>query len=151
MTVGDRRHKNLSTSSNKLLKHNSNFSPTLTSSLYKTSSLHSSHHSQATGIIYSGATYIYFYADAPIVNIDCSALKVTVGTATGQSQNSTGTGELNLPKPLWIPSHRAYHARVLTYLNRCRYAMLYRLYSHIHTCGCNSKGHTRHPSANRIA
>ena len=42
---------------------------------------------------------IYFSADAPIVNVDCSAPKLTVGTATGQSQKSTGTGELNLPKP----------------------------------------------------
>ena len=44
----------------------------------------------------SGATVIYFSADSPIVNIDRSAPKVTVGTATGQSQKSTGTGELNL-------------------------------------------------------
>ena len=33
-----------------------------------------------------------------MVNIDRSAPKVTLGKATGQSQNSTGTGELNLPK-----------------------------------------------------
>ena len=33
-----------------------------------------------------------------MVNIDCTAPKVTVGTATGQTQISTGTGELNLPK-----------------------------------------------------
>ena len=50
------------------------------------------------GIIDSSATDIYFSADAPIVKIDPSAPKVTVETATGQSQNSTGTGELNLPK-----------------------------------------------------
>ena len=41
---------------------------------------------------------IYFSADAHIFNIERSAPKVIVGTATGQSQNSTGTGELNLPK-----------------------------------------------------
>ena len=33
-----------------------------------------------------------------MVNIDRTAPKVTVGTATGQTQLSTGTGELNLPK-----------------------------------------------------
>ena len=33
-----------------------------------------------------------------MVNIDRTAPKVTVGTATGQTQISTGTGELNLPK-----------------------------------------------------
>ena len=33
-----------------------------------------------------------------MVNIDRAAPKVTVGTATGQTQISTGTGELNLPK-----------------------------------------------------
>ena len=33
-----------------------------------------------------------------MVNIDGSAPKVTVGTATGQTQNSTGKEELNLPK-----------------------------------------------------
>ena len=33
-----------------------------------------------------------------MVNIDRDAPKVTVRTATGQTQRSTGTGELNLPK-----------------------------------------------------
>ena len=75
--------KNLNTSNNELLKHTANFSPTLSSSPYKTYSLHSKHHLQATGIIDSGATDILFSADAPIVNIDRSAPKVTVGTATG--------------------------------------------------------------------
>ena len=40
----------------------------------------------------------YFSNDAPIVNIDLSAPKFTVGTVTGQSQQSKGTGELNFPK-----------------------------------------------------
>ena len=97
-------NKNLSTSNNKLLKYTANFSPTLTSSPHKTSSLHSNHILQATGIIDPGATDIYFSVDATIVNIDRSAPKVIVGTATGQSQNSTGTGELNLPKlPSGLP------------------------------------------------
>ena len=94
MTVGDRRHKNLSTYSNELLQNNANFSPTLKTSLH---SSNISHTPQATGIVDSGATDIYFSEDAPIVNVDHSAPKVTVGTATGQSQQSTGTGELNLP------------------------------------------------------
>ena len=33
-----------------------------------------------------------------MVNIDRAAPKVTAGTATGQKQSSTGTGELNIPK-----------------------------------------------------
>ena len=33
-----------------------------------------------------------------MVNIDRAALKVIAGTATGQKQSSTGTGELNIPK-----------------------------------------------------
>ena len=33
-----------------------------------------------------------------MVNIDRAATKVTVGTATGQTQVSIGTGKLNLPK-----------------------------------------------------
>ena len=33
-----------------------------------------------------------------MANIDRSTPKVTVGTDTGQTQSSTGTGELNLPK-----------------------------------------------------
>ena len=49
-------------------------------------------------MVNSGATDIYFSDDAPIVNINLSAPKVTVETATGQSQKSTGTGELNFPK-----------------------------------------------------
>ena len=42
--------------------------------------------------------YIYYSTDSPIVNIYRSTPQVTVGTANGQSQNPTGTGELNLPK-----------------------------------------------------
>ena len=33
-----------------------------------------------------------------MVNIDCAATKVTVGTATGQTKVFIGTGELNLPR-----------------------------------------------------
>ena len=33
-----------------------------------------------------------------MVNTDRSAPKVTVGTATGKTQSSSGTGELNIPK-----------------------------------------------------
>ena len=55
----------------------------------------------ATGIVESGATDIYFSTDSPIVNVDLSSPTVKVGTATGQTQQSTGTGDLNLPQ---IPS-----------------------------------------------
>ena len=51
----------------------------------------------ATGIVDSGATDIYFAADAPIINFDLSAPTVKFGTETGQTQQSTGTGDLNLP------------------------------------------------------
>ena len=85
----------LSKSSGTLLTHNDNFIPTL----YKP--LPSSPDITATGIVDSGDTYIYFAADSPIVNIDLSAPKVKVGTATGKTQQSTGTGDLNLPR---IPS-----------------------------------------------
>ena len=83
-------------SSNLNIKWNStnnllaNYSPTLTPK--KQTSL------QATGIVDSGTTDIYLSADAPILNIDRAATKVTVGTATGQTQVSICTGELNLPK-----------------------------------------------------
>ena len=46
----------------------------------------------------SGDTDIYFSADAPMVNIDRSAPKVTVVTAPGQTQSAALTGELNIPK-----------------------------------------------------
>ena len=46
----------------------------------------------------SGDTDISFSADSPMVNIDRSAPKVTLGTATVQTQSSAGTGELNIPK-----------------------------------------------------
>ena len=59
---------------------------------------------KATGIVDYGATDIYFYTDAPIVNIELSAKKVKVGTLTGQNQQSTRTGELDLPHiPLGFP------------------------------------------------
>ena len=83
---------NLSNSSKTLLPHNANFSPTLDNIL------HNSQNIPATGIVDSGATDIYFAADAPIVNVNLSASKVKVGTATGQSEQSTGIENLNLPQ-----------------------------------------------------
>ena len=77
-------------SSDKLLTPHANFSRSLDK--YLPSSLDTT----ATDIFDSGATDIYFSTDAPIVNIDLSAPKVKVGTATGQTQQSTGTGDLNL-------------------------------------------------------
>ena len=82
---------NLRKSNNNPLTNTANFSTALTTSQYKSSL-------QGTGRIDSGAKEIYFSADAPMVNIDRSSPKVTVGTATGQTQSSTGTGELNIPK-----------------------------------------------------
>ena len=52
-----------------------------------------------TGIVDSGATNIYFATDAHVVNIDRASPKVTVITATGQTQQSTGTDNLALPHP----------------------------------------------------
>ena len=83
---------NLSNSSNTLLHHNDNCSPTLKNIV------HSSQNPQATGIVDSGTTDIYFSDDAPIVNIHLSDPKVTVGTANVQSQQSSGKGELTTPK-----------------------------------------------------
>ena len=40
---------------------------------------------------------IGFAPDAPVVNIDRAAPKVTVGTATGQTKQYAGTGNLALP------------------------------------------------------
>ena len=68
---------NLSNSINTILHHNANFSPTLITIV------HSSQNPQATVIVDSGATDIYLSADALIVNVDRSAPKVKVGTATG--------------------------------------------------------------------
>ena len=51
----------------------------------------------STGIVDSGATDIYFASDAPVVNIDRVAPRVTVGKATGQTQQSAGMGKLALP------------------------------------------------------
>ena len=59
----------------------------------------------STAVVNSGASNIYFAKDAAICNFDSSALKVNVGTATGQVQRSTGTAELNLPSlPANIPT-----------------------------------------------
>ena len=81
----------MSTSSDKSLTPHANFSPTLDISLPI------SPDTTATFIVNSGAMDIYFSTDAPIVNIDLSAPKVKVGTATGKTQQSTGTGDLDLP------------------------------------------------------
>ena len=79
------------TSSNKLLTPHAKFSTNLDKSLP------SSPDTTATGIVDSGATDIYFSTNAPIVNIDLLAPKVKVGTETGKTQQSTGTGDLDLP------------------------------------------------------
>ena len=68
---------NLINSSNTTLPHNANFSPTLKNIV------HSSQDTQATGIVDSVTTDIYFSGDAPIVNVDLLDPKVTVDTATG--------------------------------------------------------------------
>ena len=85
-------HSKLSNSSKTLLTNNTHFSPTLDKLLPSSPNIPS------TGIVDSGATAIYFAADASIVNINLSAPKVKVGTATGQTQQFTGTGDLNLPQ-----------------------------------------------------
>ena len=112
-----RIRKSVGTSNNYPLTNTANFSTTLNSIRTKSTT-------QATSIIDSGATDIYFSADAPMVNIDRSAPKVTVGTTTGQTQNSTGTGELNLLK---LPSGFAVTGHIMPgfrhILNRCRPAM----------------------------
>ena len=84
----------LSNYSKTLLPHNAHFTPTLDIPLT------SSQNIPATGIVDSRDPDIYFAADAPIVNINLSAPTVKVGTATGQTQQSTGTGDLNLPQLL---------------------------------------------------
>ena len=98
----------------KLLTHTSNFSPTLDIETLISPSIKvpANHTLQQrvllilkTGINDSGTTDIYFSTDAPVVNIDRSAPKVTVSTATGQTQQSTRTGYLALPHlPLGFPS-----------------------------------------------
>ena len=85
-------HSKLIKSSDTLLTHNANFSPTL----YKLLTI--SPDITATCIVDSGATDIYFAADSPIVNIDLSDPTVKVGTANGKTQQSTGTGDLHLPQ-----------------------------------------------------
>ena len=88
----------LSTSSDTLLTHNANFSPTLDKYLPSSPDI------TATGIVDSRATDIYFYTDAPIVNINVSSPKVKLGTTTGQTQQYTGAGDLKLPHlPLGFP------------------------------------------------
>ena len=81
--------------SDTLLTHNAKCSPT------PDKPLPSSPDITATFIVDTRATDIYFAADAPIVNINPSDPTVKVDTATGKKQQSTGTGDLNLPQ---IPS-----------------------------------------------
>ena len=88
-------HNNLINYSKTLLPHNALFSLTL----HKTFT--SSPNIPSTGIVDCKYMDIYLSADAPIVNINLSAPTVKVGTATGQTKQSTGTGDLNLPQ---IPS-----------------------------------------------
>ena len=68
--------------------------------------LPSSPYKKATGIVDSRATDIYFSTDAPVVNIYLAAPMVRVGTTTGQTQQSTVTGELALPN---LPSPGLHH------------------------------------------
>ena len=102
----------------KLLTYTANFSTTLdiaTLTLPNSSKVPANHTRQehvllkkATGISDSGATDVYFSTDSPVVNIDRAAPKVTIGTATGQTQKSAGTGNLalpNLPSGFTIKGH----------------------------------------------
>ena len=89
----------------KLLTHTDNFSPTLeqnlTLSIRKVQTNHTRQQhvflTKSTVIVDAGATDIYFSTDAAVVNIDRASPKVTVGTATGQTQQSLGTGNPSLP------------------------------------------------------
>ena len=99
MTSGTvNKNSKLSISSDTLLSHDANFITTLDKPLPSIPDI------TATSILDSGATDIYFNADAPIVNIDLLSPTVKVGTATGKTQHSTGTGDLNLPQlPSGLP------------------------------------------------
>ena len=104
----------------KLFNHTANFSSTLdiaTLTLPNISKVQSNHTCQqcalptnATGIVDSGATDIYFATDAHVFNIDCAAPKVTVGTEKGQTQQSAGAGNLALPH---IPSEFPIKGRLI--------------------------------------
>ena len=52
-----------------------------------------------TGIVDLGASDIYFAPDAPTTNFTHTSTHITVGTATGQTQNSSITAALNLAHP----------------------------------------------------
>ena len=87
--------------------HTSNFintldiTPSTLPNINKAKANHKRQHdalpTNATGIVDSGATDIYFSTDAPVVNIYRAALKVIVGNAIGKIQQSTGTVKVALP------------------------------------------------------
>ena len=45
----------------------------------------------------TGASAIYFSADAPVTHVDTTAPAVAVGTATGQRQKSVATAQHQIP------------------------------------------------------
>ena len=53
---------------------------------------------ESTGIIDSRATGIHFAPDAPVHHKDPQAPPITVGTASGQVQRSSGSASLDLPQ-----------------------------------------------------
>ena len=50
-----------------------------------------------TAIVDSGASGWYFRTGAPVTNVDRTAAKIRVGTATGQAQQSDASCTLPLP------------------------------------------------------
>ena len=54
-------------------------------------------HEDHTSIVDSGASGFYFSKNAPTINFDPTAPKITVGTTSGQTHQSSGASNLGLP------------------------------------------------------
>ena len=54
-------------------------------------------HEDHTAVVDSGAIGFYFSKNAPTINFDPTAPKITVGTASGQPHQSSGAADLVLP------------------------------------------------------
>ena len=57
---------------------------------------HTQHNNQDTSVVYLGARNIYFSKETLIQKCNAAAVKVPVGTTTGQVQRSIGTGTFSL-------------------------------------------------------
>ena len=135
---------NISKSSDKLLTHHANFSPTLDIS---TLTIPINADTTATCIVDSGATDIYPYSKHIPFGTKIQGRHSNRANPTIHWNRGLGL----TPSPNRVSNQRTPHARLLPYLNRGRPILWCQLYSHLHAWSSNRTRPTSNASDYRLA